>query len=362
MAQLSFTCPCGKALHAYDERAAERVHCPECGRVHVMPRSEAIQATAAPLLAQPTESVPPAPDVSRPPATTSGLALASFVLGIVSVFPGCLLGLILSAPAGGAAIVLGVIGLMTVRRSRGRKKGAGRAVMGVVTGVLGILVGILAVFATQEVNYKTSVVISTNNLKMIGLGMMSYSDSKRGGEFPPAAHCDAAGKPLLSWRVLILPHMMEFGAAGLFQKFKLDESWDGPNNSKLLSQMPSFYALPGDLKAKSGDTHYRVFVGNGAAFDKPSADGKGVWRREFTDGKSSTILVVEARDGVPWTKPDELDFDPKAPLPPLGGRFRDGFQALMADGAYHWVGRNVSEPTLRAAITRAGGETLGKDW
>jgi Protein of unknown function (DUF1559) len=179
------------------------------------------------------------------------------------------------------------------------------------------------------------------------------------GAFPPAALCDAAGKPLLSWRVLILPYV---GEAQLFQKFKLEEPWDSPSNFTLLEQMPRFYALPGDLKAPPGYTHYRVFVGSGAAFDKPIVNGKGVSVRQFTDGTSSTIMVVEASEGVPWTQPAELDGDPKAPLPPLGGRFRGGFHAAMADGTVHWVGRKVSEQTLRAAITRAGGETVGPDW
>ena len=126
--------------------------------------------------------------------------------------------------------------------------------------------------------------------------------------------------------------------------------------------MPKFYALPDDLTDPPGYTHYRVFVGNGAAFEKPIANGRGVSFDQFTDGRSNTILVVEAGEGVPWTKPDELDFDPKAPLPPLGGRFRGGFLVAMADGSVRWVGGNVSEQTLRAAITRAGGEALGPDW
>jgi Protein of unknown function (DUF1559) len=358
LAQISFTCPCGKTLHAHDERAAETMSCPECGRVHVIPRSDGIQATAPPPPppTQPTESVPPELDVSRLPATTSGLAVASGVLGILSLFIG-LWGPLLSVVSGTSAIFLGVLGLWAVRRSRGRKEGARRAIMGMVTGLLGILIGILIGSAVYRIQEQTARVASSNNLKMIGLGIGSYHDAYK--RFPPAALCDAAGKPLLSWRVLILPHLDEFQ---LYQQFKLDEPWNGPTNAKLLSQMPSFYALPGDLKAPSGYTHYRVFVGNGAAFDKPIANGKGVSLRQFTDGESRTILVVEARDGVPWTKPDELDFDPKAPLPPLGGRFPDGFQALMADSTYHWVGRNVSEQTLRAAITRAGGEALGLDW
>jgi hypothetical protein len=83
---------------------------------------------------------------------------------------------------------------------------------------------------------------------------------------------------------------------------------------------------------------------------------------DITDGTSNTILVAEAATAVPWTKPDELIYDPNGPLPPLGGHFTGGFQVVMADGSVHWVSKSVSETTLRAAITRGGGEVLGPDW
>jgi hypothetical protein len=59
-----------------------------------------------------------------------------------------------------------------------------------------------------------------------------------------------------------------------------------------------------------------------------------------------------------------LDYDPNGPLPPLGGYFSGGFHAVMADGipGVHWISSNVSETTLRAAITRNGGDKLGSDW
>ena len=39
------------------------------------------------------------------------------------------------------------------------------------------------------------------------------------------------------------------------------------------------------------------------------------------DGTSNTVLVVEAATAVPWTKPDELPYDPNGMLPSLGGHF-----------------------------------------
>ncbi len=195
--------------------------------------------------------------------------------------------------------------------------------------------------------------------------MHIYNDAA--GSFPPAAICDPDGKPLLSWRVAILPYIEQYE---LYKKFRLDEPWDGPNNSKLLSQMPKYYAMPGDQTAPPGYTYYRVFVGNGAAFDPPRAAAKrnslgateGPHVEDFTDGITHTILVVEAATAVPWTKPEELDYDPNGLLPPLGGHLSGGFHVLLGDLKVKFITPDVSPQTLRAAITRSGGETLPPDW
>jgi len=76
----------------------------------------------------------------------------------------------------------------------------------------------------------------TNNLKQIALAMHEYHDMNN--TFPAPAIADKQGKPLLSWRVAILPYLDQ---KPLYSKFKLDEPWDGPNNKALLKEMPSTY-------------------------------------------------------------------------------------------------------------------------
>jgi hypothetical protein len=211
---------------------------------------------------------------------------------------------------------------------------------------------LMALQTVQKVREAAARTQSANNLKQITLAMHNYHDST--GAFPPSAIYDKDGKPSLSWRVLILPYIEQ---DGLYRKFKLNEAWDSPHNIKLLKFMPKVYATPA-ARTPHGSTHYRVFVGNGAAFEGK----RGMRIPDFTDGTSNTILVVEADEAVPWTKPEELPYDPKKPLPKLGSIYRNGFLAALADGSVRTISKSITEKTLRAAITRNGGEVLGDDF
>ncbi len=42
----------------------------------------------------------------------------------------------------------------------------------------------------------------------------------------------------------------------------------------------------------------------------------------------------------------------------MGGSSKDGFHVLMADGSVQFLSRDLDEKTLRALITRAGGEAV----
>ena len=208
-----------------------------------------------------------------------------------------------------------------------------------------------AVARTRQAAERT---VSMNNLKQIVLAMHNYHDTYN--FFPAAAIYNKDGKALLSWRVAILPYIEQ---DNLYRQFKLDEPWDSDHNKALLKAMPKVYAPPPHVKTKEPNTtFYRVFVGNGAAFE-----GKeGLRIAEFTDGTSNTILVAEAGDAVPWTKPDELPYDPNKPLPKLGGIFPEGSNAAFADGSVHFLKRTLSDKTLHALITRNGGEVIPADF
>jgi hypothetical protein len=187
------------------------------------------------------------------------------------------------------------------------------------------------------------------------LACHNYQDEH--GHLPPAVVYGPDGTPLYSWRVLLLPYFEE---QELYEQFNKDEPWDSPHNVRLLEKMPSIYAPP-RFKQHLVPPHHtvcHVLVGPGTAFE--GRDGLRL-PGDFPDGPSNTLLLVEAGEPVPWTKPDEIAFDPDRPIR-LRGLFRDGFRACMADGSRRWIRNELSEATLRAAITRNGGETLGADW
>ena len=208
---------------------------------------------------------------------------------------------------------------------------------------------VLVAAVAQQGALKTA---SANNLKIIGLAMHAYADTYR-GTFPAAAIYSKDGKPLLSWRVAILPFLDQ---GNLYKQFKLDEPWDSAHNKKLLDKMPKAYAAPGVDTKGPHMTFYRVFSGPGTIFD-----GKlGQRITAIPDGLSNTILVVEAGEEVPWTKPGLLPYDAGKPLPKLGGVFKDGFTVLLADGSVRFLRRDADVQLLRAAITRNDGQPI--DW
>lgn len=184
---------------------------------------------------------------------------------------------------------------------------------------------------------------SVNNLKIMGIALHSHHDAYK--RLPAAGIGDRDGKPLLSWRVAILPFIEQ---QQLYQQFDLNQPWDHPTNKKLIAKMPAIYMVPGS-DAKEGETNYRVFVGPNTMF----GERMGVRLAEVTDGTSNTFMVVEARESTIWTKPDDLPFDGKN-LPKLGVT-GDGFNVLIADGSVRFVRPTVPEDVIRTWIIRNSG-------
>ena len=139
---------------------------------------------------------------------------------------------------------------------------------------------------------------SQKNLKQIALAIIGHSDTATPNGMMPRDTTDKDGKPLLSWRVAILP---ELGEADLYEQFKLDEPWDSKTNMAPIEKMPKVFA-PTRVKAEKGETFYRGFTGADTAFE---AGKQLTFPASFTDGLSNTILVVEAGEPCIWMKPGD---------------------------------------------------------
>jgi hypothetical protein len=186
----------------------------------------------------------------------------------------------------------------------------------------------------------------TERLKRVAQAF--HDSSEANGRGVPTDITGKDGRPLLSWRVRLLPHLdQEF----LYSQFKLDEAWDSDHNKKLLKAIPKVYRGP--RAAAEGATHIQGFAGNGATFD-PTKTVK--LPDDFPDGASNTITAVEAGAAVPWTKPEDLPFDPTGPLPDLDGPYADQFAACRGDGRVSWVRRPIDEECMRRAILLADGQ------
>ncbi|MFO0889837.1 MAG: M56 family metallopeptidase [Isosphaeraceae bacterium] len=214
----------------------------------------------------------------------------------------------------------------------------------------GATVGRLAGLSVTTARDEAARSRSANNVKQIALAFHNYADAN-GHLPPPVVLGGKSGKVPHSWRVALLPYLDQ---DALYRAYNFDEPWDGPNNRKLLDQMPAIFSTSGHSGGRKSTTDYFVLSGPEAALGKEGGTGLA----DITDGTSNTILVVEARRDVPWTRPEDIDFDDRADPPKLGGFHPDGFNAAFGDGSTRFIRNTIAPHILKALITRNGGEVI----
>lgn len=171
-----------------------------------------------------------------------------------------------------------------------------------------------------------------DRFKQLALAMHNYAAVYNC--FPVAEqHRNEDGSARLSWRVHLLPYL---GEMELFNQFHLDEAWDSPHNIQLLEKMPDIYQASAlDFssadKIKAGHTVYSVPVS-----ERTISGGKEPTRfGMITDGTSNTVLLIELKpeSAVPWTAPQDYEFDPAQPTAGLAVTQDGTFFVAMADGS-----------------------------
>ena len=219
----------------------------------------------------------------------------------------------------------------------------------------GILVALLlpAVNAAREVARQVE---CKHKLKQIAAAMHSYHADH--GSFPPAYVADDSGKPMHSWRVLLLPYLEQ---QWLYDLYDFNKPWDSPENSALAGMMPSCYRCPSESDPSAQETSYRVVVGPGTMFPGE----KTTTMDAITDGLSDTIMLVESSDSaVGWLEPTDLDVTQitfnvnPGGADEISSRHSFGANVAFGDANAAGLGDNVSSETVEAMITASAGETI----
>ena len=200
----------------------------------------------------------------------------------------------------------------------------------------GVAIGMLLP-AVQQVRQAARRATAMNNGRQLMLALHNYAEAK--GSLPPASSTDKNGKPLLSWRVHILPYLEE---KALYEKFHLDEPWDSPHNKELIKDMPAVFENP-QANPGRGKTNFLGISGVAGMFGKV----KGLKFSQFTDGTSNCIGVVDTNDdfAVDWTAPNDLDPDKVDDLKgALEGNWPgDLILVFQADGSAHALSDMTNE-------------------
>jgi hypothetical protein len=193
-----------------------------------------------------------------------------------------------------------------------------------------------ALLSARQEAQKTA---SKAHLRQIAVAMQMYEAQNK--SLPAPASYDGQGKPLLSWRVHVLPFL---GQQKLYEKFHLNEPWDSENNKKLIAEMPDLYQSPMSKLKEKGRTNYLLPTGKDTLF--PGREGP---KLKDIKNPAHTILIVEVDDehAIPWTKPDDLPFDAEKPWTGLKGPYLSGFPAAYCDGHVEMLSYENSDNMIR---------------
>ena len=228
----------------------------------------------------------------------------------------------------------------------------------VVIVIIGVLIALLlpAVPAAREPARRMQ---CSNNMKQIVRAFHNYHDEH--GHFPPAYTVDEDGKPLHSWRVLILPYMEQ---KALYEKIRLDEPWDSEYNRQFHSsdgvqrsnastsaifQCPS---CPRDAVLGSGGSSYSIIYGAETAFTGSEPKKK----EEITTKLSDTIFLVERRTPVNWMDPSrEITFETackgiNVDAMGISSYHPGGANTAMGDGAVRFIADTIDGEVLRKML------------
>ena len=188
-----------------------------------------------------------------------------------------------------------------------------------------------------------------NNVKQIAMALLNYTTQNH--VLPPAYTVDADGKPLHSWRTLILPYLDQ---ATLYKKIDLTKAWDDPVNAEAFQTKISVFRCPLAIGPESHTTYMAVVTSNSCI--RPTEPRSLL---DITDDQAQTLLVIEVDSdhAVPWMAPRDAD---ESLILALGSKLKmahgGGINAAFVDGRTEFLDANLTRDKLRALISIAGND------
>ncbi len=198
-----------------------------------------------------------------------------------------------------------------------------------------------------------------SNIRQIPLALIQYEQHY--GSFPPAYVADEDGKPLYSWRVLILPYV---DANDLYNAFNFRQPWDGPDNLWISSTNISVFCCPEarDFAKWPAATNYVAITGPGTLFPP---GGAKMTAAGVTDGNNTILLAEVADSTIRWAEPKDLDtatmsFKVNDPArPSISSHQHETLPGVvLLDGSTKRLKPSITPAAVRSLITINGGETI----
>jgi hypothetical protein len=228
--------------------------------------------------------------------------------------------------------------------------------LGAVVLVLCVLLAVLKLLAdaVQSAGRAAIATSAQAPLNQLLLALHNYHDVH--GELPPAYLADANGKPMHSWRVLILPYVEH---QTLYNAYDFSEPWNGPNNLRLASRMPAVFHSPSE---PDSPTFSNIVAVSGAGTAFPG--GVSTKLADFTDGTANTILLTEiANSDIVWLEPRDLRVEDMSFQAQDHGKpsiscaaWRQPYVVFADTIRAYAVNQTMPPELLRALCTIAGGE------
>jgi prepilin-type processing-associated H-X9-DG protein len=189
-----------------------------------------------------------------------------------------------------------------------------------------------------------------NRLKQFALALSAYETEFNA--LPPAYTVDAEGRPLHSWRTLILPYLEQ---KDLYATIDLSKPWDDPANAKASATPIDAYRCPCSRAPANSTSYLATVADNGCLLPtRPRA------LADIKDNHYSTLMLIEASDEKSplWMAPTDADEDLVVSLGSPKSKFHHpgGMNAGFVDGSAHSLKANTKPEVLRALFSISGGE------